>query len=105
MAVSSLQLLSCLLKQKKSSGPVLHELHSHDEFHLAQPQQLVVSDLWCTLLISFWQNNLQQLHTISLSPLGNFSDLLYELQAPFFVLCPTYTLDSESSVVWRNSAL
>ena len=42
--------------------------------------QLVVSDLWCTLLISFWQNNLQQLHTISLSPLGYFSEI-YELQA------------------------
>lgn len=53
------------------------------QISLSYNPQLVVSDLWCTLLIGFWQNNLQQLHTISLSPLGCFSKI-YELQAEFF---------------------
>lgn len=82
------------------------------QISLSYNPQLVVSDLWCTLLIGFWQNNLQQLHTISLSPLGCFSKI-YELQAEFFffsfffilvVLCSSYTPESESSVAWQNNA-
>lgn len=66
-------------------------------------QQLAVSDLWCTLLISFWQNNLQQLHTISLSPLGYFSEI-YELQAAVFLFCvqPTHQI---LRAVFRGKAM
>lgn len=55
--------------------------------------QLVVSDLWCTLPISSWRNNLQQLRTISLSPLGYFSEI-YELRGCIILFCvqPTHQI-------------
>lgn len=74
-----------ILNSRKCSVAMPHEIVFAPpwQLSLSYTQQLAVSDLWCTLLISSWQNNLQQLHTISLSPLGYFSEI-YELQAAFF---------------------